>query len=344
MPKISDERRSERIETVYQLIKKYGDGIKTTEIAETLNYAERTTREYVNKLEAQYRITKNGLDWFPLNEREQRPLKFEPSPEEAVVLYIALRMLVKQSDRRNPLAEGLLLKLANLANTELHLGDDLEQAAVELAQRPTDHAYQDIFQQVLRAYLHRRKLEIVYHPYKSEPFRTVIAPYLIEPSGFGFGMYAIGHSSTPDATRTYKLERIQEAKLSHESFDVPPDFPGLEILRNAWSIYYGETTVEVVLRFAPEVARRVRESNWRGANVQIDSDEDGYVVYSFEINDTTDLIPWIRTWGANVEVLAPDDLRDQMIGEARRLAQVYGWNTSNRDDDSHARFGDIFGD
>lgn len=341
MPKISDERRSERIKTVYQLIKKYGDGIKTSEIAERLSLAERTARDYVNDLEAQHRITKDGLYWLPLN--EPRFLKFEPLPEEAVILYIALRMLVKQSDRRNPLAEALLLKLANLANTELHLGDDLEQAAVELAQRPTDNAYQDIFQQVLRAYLLRRKLEIVYHPYKSEPFSTVISPYLIEPSGFGFGMYAIGHSSTPNKTRTYKLERIREAKLSNESFDVPPDFPGLEILRNAWSIYYGETTVEVVLRFAPEVARRVRESNWRGANVQIDTDDEDYVTYRFEINDTTDLIPWIRTWGANVEVLAPDDLRDQMIGEARAMAHLYGWHTSTTSTLEDESYDDIFG-
>ncbi len=344
MSRISDSRRSAHKDHVLKLVCKHSLGIKTSEIASILNIPDRTVRDYLRELEEEYRITKEKWDWFPITNRT--PLKLEPSPEEAVVLYIALRMFVKQSDRRNSLAEGLLLKMTRLANTELHLGDDLEQAAAELAHRPNDSDYEDIFLQVVRAYLLRRKLEIVYHPSHSEPFTTVIEPYLIEPSGIGFGSYAIGYSSTPNALRTYKLERILDAKLTRDEFDVPVDFPGLEILRNAWSIFYGETTVQVVLRFAPEVGRRVRESNWRGLNpvLEDDPDQSGYVRYTFDIADTTDLKPWIRTWGANVEVLEPVSLRDEMIGEARALAHLYGWHTTTGQDASHSRFSDIFGD
>jgi len=214
-----------------------------------------------------------------------------------------------------------------------------------LAQQPTDTDYEDVFSQVVRAYLSRRKLRIRYHPYHREPFVTLIEPYLIEPSSFGYGSYAIGFSSAPGALRTYKLERILQAELTTEPFDIPSDFPGLEILRNAWSIMYSEETVRVVLRFAPDVKRRVRESNWRGGNSIIEHDPDlpGYLIYAFDISDTTDLKPWIRTWGANVEVLEPAYLRDEMIGEARALAHVYGWQTARSQDDSHARFGDLFG-
>lgn len=346
MPKSSEEHKSQRKESVYRLVVQRETGIRTREIAERLDYKERTARDYLSELEAEYRITKDKWDWFPMPTDLQKPLRFEPRPEEAVVLYIALRMFVKQSDRRNPLAENLLLKMAHLANTELHLGDDLEQAAAALARRETDKDYEDIFRQVVRAYLQRKKLEIVYHPYRSAPFATVISPYLIEPSSFGYGSYAIGHSSTPDALRTYKLERIREAKLTSESFEVPADFPGLEILRNAWSIFYGEAEVHVVLRFAPEVARRVRESNWRGANTTLEDDpqKPGFLRYAFDIADTTDLKPWIRTWGANVEVLEPTSLRDEMTGEARALAHLYGWHTSTSatlDDES---YDDIYGD
>jgi CRISPR-associated endonuclease/helicase Cas3 len=35
------------------------------------------------------------------------------------------------------------------------------------------------------------------------------------------------------------------------------------------------------------------------------------------------MLPWIRGWGGDVEVLAPPALRDRLRGEARRLARVY---------------------
>lgn len=344
MPKLSDARSADRQQRVLELVRYRETGIKTKEIAEILNIPERTVREYLKKLQETYLVDNVGWDWIPVY--AQKPLKLEPEPDEAVVLYIALRMFVKQSDRRNPLAEKLLLKMARLANTELHLGADLEQAAAQMAQRPEDIEYEDIFALVVRAYLQRKKLKIVYHPYRSAPFKTVIEPYLVEPASFGYGMYIIGHSSTPNDLRTYRLERIQSATLSTESFEVPSSFPGLEILRNAWSIFAGEAAVHVVLRFAPEVARRVRESNWRGINTTLEDDPDhaGYMLYAFDIADTTDLKPWIRTWGANVEVLEPAELRNEMIGEARALAHLYGWSTDSDRSNPHSRFSDIFGD
>jgi len=47
------------------------------------------------------------------------------------------------------------------------------------------------------------------------------------------------------------------------------------------------------------------------------------------VADTTDLKPWIRTWGANVEVLEPQSLRDEMVEEVRKTASLYGWHVSH---------------
>lgn len=342
MPKISDQARNTRKEQVYRMVTNHPEGIKTSEIEQVLNIPDRTLRDYLRALEEEYRIWKEGWYWKPMPSDLQRPIKIEPTPEQAVILYIALRTFVKQSDRRNPLAEKLLMDLARLANNKLHLGEDLERAAAELAQETTDENYQDIFQVVVRAYLQRRRLRVIYHPYRSEPFETVVSPYLIEPSGFGYGTYIIGHSSTPNALRTYKLERIQAAELTSETFEVPADFRGLEILRNSWSIFTSDKTIHVVLRFKPEVARRVRESNWQGENIEFGEAGDD-LLYAFDIADTTDLKPWIRTWGANCEVLEPQSLRNEMTGEARALAAMYGWQTTGGRDDRSSRFKDIFG-
>jgi hypothetical protein len=43
------------------------------------------------------------------------------------------------------------------------------------------------------------------------------------------------------------------------------------------------------------------------------------------------MLPWIRGWGGDVEVLAPPALRDRLRGEARRLARTYGWDVYRRE-------------
>lgn len=63
-----------------------------------------------------------------------------------------------------------------------------------------------------------------------------------------------------------------------------------------------------------------------------------------EVADVTDLRPWIRTWGAACEVLEPQVLREELIGEARQLARIYGISEGATDTPDHNRFDDIFGD
>ncbi|MDX2141337.1 MAG: WYL domain-containing transcriptional regulator [Chloroflexota bacterium] len=344
MPPHSVDDTRARTERVYLLLRRNPDGLTQSEIAERLNIENRSVYNYLIKLEAESRVYKDGKHWLAegIDPATIRPLEVEA--EEAAALYLAARLLVKQSDRRNEIAETLLLKLSHVLKTDVGVGDYIEDAARELAQRPYNPDYVDIFRVVTRAYLYRRKLYITYLPYRTRAFETTFSPYLIEPSIMGASTYVIGYSDVAGALRTFKLERIQSAQLTREEFSVPTDFPGLELLRNAWSIYYGEETVQVALRFQPEVARRVQETRWHPSQqIEADTTTPGGLILRVEVADTTDLIPWIRTWGANCEVLAPADLRDRMMGEVRWLALRYGWSLTTDQSNPHSRFDDIFG-
>lgn len=338
MPKIPEDKKSDRKERVYRLIQRHPEGIGERDIAEELNIERRTTNNYLTELGMEGKIYKEGQFWYSLPRESIVMRHFEPDPEEATLLYLAMRLFVKQSDRRKEKAELLLVKLADILSHDIGLGEDLRKAAHEMAQRPNAPDYEDILLTVMRGYIYRRQVKIIYHPYKGKPFETVISPYLLEPSAIGMSTYVIGYSSVVNALRTYKVERISKAELLRQEYEIPYDFPGLELLRNAWSIYYGEEVVRVILRFHPEVARRVQETNWHPSQqLAWDTEKTNYLLLSFDVADTTDLKPWIRTWGANCEVLSPPELRDELMGEARRLAETYGWSTnrskgSNGDD------------
>lgn len=345
MPKYSYEVVNENMKRVQALLKRYPDGLKTSEIAETLGFERRTTNNYLTDLERQGQVFKDGQRWCLLPTENFVAAPLDLLPEEAMTLYLGMRLLVKQSDRRNGTAETLLMTLAHILDQHLHLGDGLEAAAKLLTERPYQPGYEDIYRLMMQAYLYQRVVRIVYQPYRGKSFETEFHPYLFEPSAIGFSIYVLGYSQIVDAWRTYKLERIERVKLTHAEYQISPDFNGLDILRNAWSIYYGEETVRVVLRFHPEVVKRVLETQWHPSQGDwADKEIPGYHCLSFDIADTTDIKPWIRTWGAMCEVLEPEELRVEMQGHVRQMMAIYGIKSSNSDKPDHRLFGDIFGD
>jgi CRISPR-associated endonuclease/helicase Cas3 len=324
MPKTDGETKQRRIELVYRLLERYPNGLTEQEIADVLNFGRRAVNNYLRELETKGQVYKDGRKWLVLPYHAARLRRIDLSPEEAMTLYLATRLLVKQHDKRNESAETALGKLAEALTGDLNVGDEIHQAALELAQRPGDVGYSRVFRTMMQGYLYRRKVAVTYRPLKGEPFETLFCPYLLEPSAIGYATYAIGHSSVVDALRTYKLQRIQTADLTHEEYRVPPDFPGLDYLRSAWSIIAGEELISVKLRFSPGVTERVRESRWHPSQ-EIDDDPDhpGGCIWRAKIADLTDFVPWVRGWGSDVEVLGPEALREALVRETRKLARLY---------------------
>ena len=112
---------------------------------------------------------------------------------------------------------------------------------------------------------------------------------------------------------------------------MPAGFDGLELLQRAWGVMYGEDLQTVTLRFAPGIAaRRVKETVWHPSQKLRDL-EDGRVEWSAQVGDWLEMLPWIRGWGADVEVVGPEELREALIGESRRLARQYRISMAQRD-------------
>lgn len=325
MPKIDEATKQQRLDRIHLLLRRHTLGITQAEIADETKIEPRTVNNYLRELEDHGKAFKDGIYWFPLMLKESQLRPFDLSPEEAVTLYLGARLLAKQQDKRNEPAETALLKLASVLKADAGIGDEIAQAARELAGRPMQAGYQPIFRDVVRGYIYRKKIEISYRPLKSnKSFQTTFSTYLIEPSPIGFSTYVIGHSSGINALRAYKLERIEAARLTREDYVVPPDFPGLDILRNAWSIVLGKETLRVILRFSPDVKKRVLETRWHPSQQTGDDPEKpGWLRWQVDVADTLDLLPWVRGWGADCEVLEPESLRNTLKREMQKMAELY---------------------
>lgn len=325
MPRIDDEDKRQRLERIHLILTRNARGLTEAEIADEISLERRTVNNYLRELEFQGKALKDGLYWYPLVLKESRLRPFDLSPEEAVTLYLGARLLSKQQDKRNEPAETALLKLASVLKADAGVGNEIEQAARELAQRPVQEIYQPIFRDVVRGYIYRKQVEIAYKPlHAKKSFQTRFSTYLLEPSPIGFTTYLVGHSAIANALRAYKLERIESIRLTKDDYFIPPDFPGLDILHSAWSIVMGDETLRVLLRFSPDVKGRVLETRWHPSQqTRPDPDHPDALLWEVQVADTLDLLPWIRSWGADVEVLEPKELRDSLAREAQELAEVY---------------------
>src|SRR5207253_2128213 len=123
--------------------------------------------------------------------------------------------------------------------------------------------------------------------------------------------------------RTLKIERIRSAQILGDTYEVPSTFDAKSLLRDAWGIWYTEAEPQtVVLRFHPRVASRIKESRWH-ASQHLEEHADGYLHWTAKIAEPQEMLPWIRGWGADCEVLEPKALRDALKREVRRLATLY---------------------
>ena len=132
----------------------------------------------------------------------------------------------------------------------------------------------------------------------------------------------MGHDEASGETRTFKLERVQTARLLPDPYVIPAGFDPIGYLQHSWQIMTGDQPAEVVLRFIPEAAAYVRERIWH-ASQALDAHPDGGLTLRLCIAEPREMLPWIRSWGPQVEVIAPEWLRERVAEDLRRGAQIY---------------------
>jgi len=157
---------------------------------------------------------------------------------------------------------------------------------------------------------------------KRDPRRATVRPYLLEPSLQTHALYLIGFDEDRGAMRTFKVERIRDLAVLPRTFEAP-EADVVAQLRSAWDIIADQPVTEVVLRFRPEVAGRVREASWHPSQA-VTEGADGSLEWRATVAGTIEIRLWILSWGSDVEVLAPAALREDVAASLRRAAIQYG--------------------
>ncbi|HRJ58570.1 MAG TPA: CRISPR-associated helicase Cas3' [Anaerolineales bacterium] len=241
---------------------------------------------------------------------------------EALPLYLAGRKTSRQTRFHQPHTVNAVEKLA--ATLRQPMTERLLRSAERLMGQEKNPDKVKIIETLAQAWVEQRKVRIEYQALGTDSLtRHTISTYLIEPSIWSDSVYVIAQSDFNDQTFAFKIERILSATISGETFDIPESFDDEQLLKHAWGIWYADRDpVTVRLRFSPAVTRRVKESIWHPLE-RVEETGDGGCIWSVEIAEWREMLPWVRGWGADVEVLEPEGLRKELMNETKRLTRVY---------------------
>lgn len=248
---------------------------------------------------------------------------------EATALHLASRLLATRMDKHNPHAASALRKLGiALEKLAPRISTHLKQSAevMDDATQWQDPRYIDVLEKLTLAWAELRKVKVWHRSDKAgKVFEYLLCPYFIEPYAVGQTTHLISHDEALSKMRTLKIERIERVELTQDHYKIQSDFDPRYLLADAWGIWYTTSDpIEVTLKFHRNVSERLKETRWHRSEEKTEL-EDGSILWKAKVAEPLEMIPWIRGWGADCEVLGPEDLREILMGEAKAMAEIYGW-------------------
>jgi predicted DNA-binding transcriptional regulator YafY len=189
---------------------------------------------------------------------------------------------------------------------------------------------EDVFDAVCTALLEDRRLRIVYRARGAEVERERdIDPLaLVERAGRFLVVAATPPAKEPKQFAVHRMSKAEvlDVKIAPVGgFDIDAFLDG-----GATSVRVSEEPVKLRLRVAQKVGDALRDSPLSRDQVVRAGDRDGWVEVEATVADTMELRAWVLSYAAEMVVIGPEALRDEVIGKARAIVAAYDCAASKR--------------
>jgi predicted DNA-binding transcriptional regulator YafY len=316
--------RLARFYRVLRYLAAHEEGATVDAVAAFVGMSRRTVYRDLQALEGEIGIPlwSEGGRWGIVEGAFLPPLRL--TLDEALAFFLAARLMAQFADRHEPDIGAAFQKLAEILPPVV--ARHLERTIDVMASRPPDERLTRHLRALARAWAEQRVVELTYDAATYNPGRpprrSRVHPYLLEASAATRALYLIGYDESREAVRTFKLQRILEIAVTPDTFEPPDPSIVQESLGRSWGVITDQEEVEVVLRFDAEIAARVTETTWHPSE-QTTREPAGTILWRARVPGTIEIRRWILSWGSQVEVVAPPELRDEVAATYRAAAARY---------------------
>ncbi|HID55465.1 TPA: WYL domain-containing protein [Candidatus Poribacteria bacterium] len=173
-----------------------------------------------------------------------------------------------------------------------------------------------------RAIEERRQVEIFYYTAsRDELNERVVDPYHLH--NIRGDWYLIAFCHKRKEVRDFLVSRIRRLKLLPYRFEMEPSFSLNEYLAKGFIAERGKEPVEVVIKFDAYQARWIRERRWHPSQ-EIEELPSGELILRLRVGGLEEVKRWVMGYGSHAEVLQPEDLRQRIREEIKKMKKIYG--------------------
>ncbi len=158
--------------------------------------------------------------------------------------------------------------------------------------------------------------------------RPVTGPFPVQPYAvrmFKQRWYLVGYSPSIDQIRIYALDRFKSIEtVADQRFELPSDFNVADYFKECYGTVRGyEEPQFVKLRVYGFQVNYIRSLRLHSSQEEVASTED-YSDFTLYLRPEYDFCQALLAMGSDVEVLAPDWLRNQLVATAQAMCERYG--------------------
>ena len=157
---------------------------------------------------------------------------------------------------------------------------------------------------------------------KPEPTSFMLKPYGLKV--FKQRWYVLAESEYPDhRLLVYALDRFESIERTEEHYDIPESFDVAEYFRASYGVTgIGQTPELIHLKVIASQVKYFRTLPLHYSQTEDETTEE-YSIFSYCIVPTYEFKQEILSRGANVEVLSPKELREEIKEEVKKMNKLY---------------------
>ena len=176
---------------------------------------------------------------------------------------------------------------------------------------------------IIQAIRDGKKLDIRYQSFrKPNEDHFVFEPYFLKE--FKRRWYLYGYKGDPNGCRMLALDRMITATITSENFIMPKEFSTDGYFGNIYGVrvYSDMKPEKVLLKVSSMQTKYFRSLPLHRSQEEIET-HDEYSVFSYFLTADYDFKQDVLSYGKEVEVLAPQSLRDAIAATINHLSETY---------------------
>ena len=132
----------------------------------------------------------------------------------------------------------------------------------------------------------------------------------------------IGWCRLREDWRKFYLSRMSDPLLTDETFDLRPREEWEPLIQESFGIFQGGKPIPVILQFNAFPAPWIREQIWH-PDQKMEELPDGGLRLTFPVSDFREVRMKVLQFGADVEVIEPEALREDIRSEIEEMTRIY---------------------